>query len=166
MKSLRTFGGVLALLSGLISVMAQAQDIRAGDLTIMHPKARPNLPNRPTAAYMVIANEGETSDRLLSATSAQFGTVEIHTTMKHGDVMKMMPVENIEIPAGDAAVLEPGGFHLMLFDGAERLQIGDEFVLELNFEQAGSVPVNVKVEKIRAGHGHGSGGYGSHSNSD
>ena len=159
MKSLKTFGGVLALLGAMFATLAHAHDYQAGDLTIIHPQARPNLPNRPTAAYMVIANDGAIADRLLSASSPDFSTVELHTVMKHGEVMKMMPVEGIDVPAGDAAVLEPGGFHLMLFDGRQAYKIGQEFALELVFERAGTVEVTVKVEKI----GHGGTGHEGHS---
>ena len=159
MKSLKSFGGVLALLTSLMAMTAQAGEIRIGDLTISHAKARPNLPNRPTAAYMMIANDGEAGDRLLSATSPDFGAVEIHSSMKHGDVMRMMPVDGVDVPAGDAAVLEPGGLHLMLFEGSESFKIGQEFTLELVFERAGAVQVSVKVEKI----GHSKCGHGAHS---
>ena len=155
MKSLKAFGGVLALLTTFWAVTAQAGEIQVGDLTVTHPKARPNLPNRPTAAYMVISNDGELADRLISVSSPDFDVVEIHTVMKHGDVMRMMPVDGIDVPPGVGAVLEPGGHHLMLFDGTKAFKKGEEFTLELTFEHAGTVEVTVMVEKISGGHGHG-----------
>lgn len=162
MNLLKTASRAAALTLALVSSNAQAHETVAGDLTIIHAQARPNLPNRPTAAYMVIANDGETTDRLIGARSDHFGTIEMHTTLKQGDVMKMTPVEGIEVPSGDAAVLEPGGLHLMLFEGNERFKVGDEFPLTLVFEKAGEVVVTIKVEKI-SGAGHGSDGdHGDH----
>ncbi len=154
MTFLRTVGRTVVLTCALFATAPQAHETVAGDLTIVHAQARPNLPNRPTAAYMVISNDGEVADKLIGARSAAFGAVELHTVEKHGDVMKMMPVDGIEVPARDAAVLEPGGFHLMLFEGAQRFKIGEEFPLTLVFQNAGDVDVTVKVEKISGG-GHG-----------
>lgn len=78
--------------------------------------------------------------------------------------MKMIQVEAIDVPAGDAAVLAPGGLHIMLFQGAKAHKEGDSFPLELTFEQAGAVTVTVMVEKIGHGSGHGGHGHGDHGN--
>ena len=156
--------GAMALGLLVAAQTADAHETKKGDLTVIHAHARPNLPNRPTAAYMAISNDGETGDRLLAAQSDAFGTVEIHTTVKQGDVMKMMPVDVIDVPAGDTALLEPGGLHLMLFDGQEGFKIGDSFPMVLTFENAGEVLIEVKVEKIKAGHNHS--GHSGHSGHD
>ncbi|MFK7945676.1 MAG: copper chaperone PCu(A)C [Paracoccaceae bacterium] len=159
--------GVVALGLVMVAPSAQAHEVKKGDLTIIHPAARPNMPNRPTAAYMAISNEGSKADRLIAATSEAFGTIELHATMQHGDVMKMMPVDGVDVPAEDTALLEPGGLHLMLFDGNERFKIGDSFMMTLTFEQAGDVMVEVKVEQISGGldhskHGSAESGHSGH----
>lgn len=159
MRLLKSIGLALGVLLTFASI-ANAHEITVGDLTITHPQARPNLPNRPTAAYMVITNDGKAADRLLSAKSSAFGAVEMHTTIKQGDVMKMMPVDVIEVPAEDSAVLEPGGLHLMLFEGSKAFKVDEMFPLTLTFEQAGEVEVMVKVEKISGGMSHGQHGSG------
>lgn len=165
----RPFGAALLALTMLVTVPATAGEISSGDLTIAHAKARPNLPNRPTAAYMTISNAGAEGDRLLSARSESFGTIELHTVQHSDGVMKMMPVEAIDIPAGSDVVLEPGGLHLMLFDGAERFKIGDRFDAVLTFEKARDVTVTFDVMKVKHGskkmhhgdHGSGHSGHGS-----
>ena len=58
-------------------------------------------------------------------------------------------------------MLEPGGLHLMLFDGKEAFKIGDSFPMVLTFDKAGDVTVEVKVEKISGGSDHS--GHGNHS---
>lgn len=150
-----------------LAAAAGAHDFKHGELMIDHPWARPNLPNRPTAAYAEIHNAGETADRLVSASSPAFGRVEIHTTVKEGDVMKMQRVEGIEVPAGGMATLAPGGFHVMLFDASEQFAEGASFPLVFTFENAGDVVVEIKVEKrgsaaMQDHEGHGDGGHGSH----
>ena len=160
---LRPTGAALLALTMLTSMPASATDVTAGDLTIAHPHSRPNLPNRPSAAYMKITNAGAEDDRLIAVRSESFGTIELHTVKHQDGVMKMMPVEAIGVPAGGEAVLEPGGFHLMLFDAAGRFQIGDSFDAVLTFEKAGDVMVTFDVEKVKHGSkkmnhdGHGSG---------
>ena len=170
LKLTRIAGATLIAASVLTTAPAISHETVAGDLTIDHAHARPNLPNRPSAAYMTIMNAGETPDRLLAATSDAFGTIELHTVEHKDGVMKMMPIEAVDVPAGGMATMEPGGMHLMLFDATERFKIGDKFEATLTFENAGEVTVTFMVEKPKKGakkmdhsnHGnHGSHGSGS-----
>jgi len=62
----------------------------------------------------------------------------------HG-TMAMRQVEGIDIPAGGEVMLEPGGFHIMLFDLAGPLTVGDTVPVTLTFEQAGEVKVDAEV---------------------
>lgn len=62
----------------------------------------------------------------------------------HGN-MVMEQVEGIDIPAGESVMLEPGGFHIMLFDLAKPLASGDTVPVTLTFEQAGEIEVDAKV---------------------
>ena len=142
-----------------------AGETTAGDLTISHPMARPNLPNRPSAAYMVISNGGSQDDRLVAARSPAFKTIELHTVVKDGDVMKMEQIQAIDIPAGQKAMLQAGGLHLMLFGPVKRLKDGDSFPITLTFEHGGDVTLDVEVTK-KAGQGHGGHGSGHGSEKD
>ena len=159
----RMAGAYLIAASVLTAPPALAHDTRVGDLTISNAQARPNLPNRPSAGYLKITNKGETADRLLSASSEDFGAIELHSVEHKDGVMKMMPIEAVEIPAGGMAMLQPGGMHLMLFNAARRFKVGDHFKATLTFEKAGEVTVLFMVEKPKPGaktmdHGnHGSG---------
>lgn len=164
--------GVTALLlANTLTTPAVAHETVAGDLTIAHPHARPNLPNRPSAAYMTISNNGAAPDALLSASSDAFSTIEIHTMHEKDGVMHMMPIKSVEVPADGSAALKPGGMHLMLFDAKRRFKVGDSFEATLTFEKAGKVKVTFKVEKPKhndkkmdhSGHGakHDHNGHGS-----
>ena len=76
---------------------ARAYDMMVGDLMMIHPTARPNMPNRPTAAYVTVANDGETMDRLIAVASPDFESAEIHNVEMTDGVMKMFPVDGIDI---------------------------------------------------------------------
>jgi copper(I)-binding protein len=104
-----------------------------------------NMSGPTSAAYMILKNSSGVADRLIKAQTDVVKTVEIHTTMKEGDVMKMKPVEGIDIPANGQAKLEPGGFHVMLIGVTRELKAGDKIKLTLVFEKAGEIVLEAPV---------------------
>ncbi|HET7410061.1 MAG TPA: copper chaperone PCu(A)C, partial [Paracoccaceae bacterium] len=157
----------LALALALAAVApAPAHDVTQGDLMVVHPMSRPIMAGRTAAVYMAIANDGETDERFLGARSPAFEAVELHESYEENGIAKMRPVEVLEIPAGDTALLEPGGLHLMLFGAKQAVAAGETFPLVLIFEQAGEVEVPVMVDEmpLPAGHDHSghSDGHGQH----
>jgi hypothetical protein len=102
---------------------------------------------------MKIKNSGDT-DRLVSASSPIAGRVEIHQSEMQDGVMKMRPVEMIEVPAKGAVELKSGGYHLMLMDVQEAPKIGEKVPLSLTFERAGTVELHATVQAPGAGHSH------------
>ncbi|MEM7730932.1 MAG: copper chaperone PCu(A)C [Pseudomonadota bacterium] len=157
---LRTLAITLVLTGAVFVAPGSAHEFKVGDLLVDHPWARPNLPNRPTAAYATIANQGAASDRLISAFSPSFGKAEFHNSVHEDGIMKMQMVEGIEIPPQGEATLAPGGYHIMLFDGGRQFEVGESFALELIFESAGTLEVTVKVKKWNRGTDHGTMGHG------
>jgi copper(I)-binding protein len=118
------------------------------------------------AAYMVLTNRGDVDDALVSASVADTvaATVELHETRAAGGMggdmgggggmggsstttpmMEMVPVDRIDVPAGESVSLEPGGLHIMLLGLVEPLTAGDELELTLTFEVAGDVVATVVV---------------------
>lgn len=68
------------------------------------------------------------------------------TTMATGGgEMTMRPVEFIELPAGVAVEMKPGGYHIMLIDLAKPLDVGTTIALTLVFERAGKIAIDVPV---------------------
>src|ERR1700758_5399623 len=59
------------------------------------------------AAYVTI--QSPTADRLVSASSPVAKKVELHTMTMEGSTMKMRPMAGLDIPAGQAVSLKPGG---------------------------------------------------------
>jgi copper(I)-binding protein len=99
--------------------------------------------------FVTLINTGDTPDRLVSASSAVAGRVELHTHIKDGDVMRMREVEGgIALPASETVKLQPGGLHIMLLGLNQGLTAGSRFPLTLTFEKAGSVQVEVPVEAM------------------
>jgi copper(I)-binding protein len=114
------------------------------------PWARASVGNsRIAVAYMTLRNGGSSPDRLL-AVESPVGRAELHTMTMDNNVMRMRPVEAVDIPAGGSAMLQPSGLHIMLLDLREPLRAGTEVPLTLRFERAGTVAVTVPVGPANA----------------
>jgi hypothetical protein len=151
----------------ILAALVTAPALAGPRIELADPWARPTIPNRPGAAYLEIRNAGDAPDRLVGAHAEGVGAVELHKAEQKDGMMTMAPVEAIEVPAGGAALLAPGGYHLMLFDIAAPLREGDTLDLTLRFEQAGEIAVAVPVMQregmgggtdsgMQHGSGHGS----------
>ncbi|SMO34093.1 copper chaperone PCu(A)C [Paracoccus laeviglucosivorans] len=126
--------------------------VMLGDIGISGQFTRATPPGaRIAGGFMVLKNDGDTDDRLVSATSPIAGSVEIHEMTMQGDVMKMRQLpDGVPLRAGQTVELKPGGYHLMLMDLTQPLAQGETVPLTLVFEQAGQVDVTLPVGPINA----------------
>lgn len=137
---------IAAALAGF-ATLAQAE----GPITVKEPYARATIGQaKVTAAYMTIETTGA-ADRLVAAASPVAGTVELHAHLHEGGVMKMRQVEAIELAPGKPAVLETGGYHIMMLDLKQPLKAGETIPLTLTFEKAGKLELQVPVRPLRPG---------------
>ena len=102
------------------------------DIIISNAWAKATVPGQQVAAaYMSLrSKEGAT---LVKAESNLAGTTELHSMTMENDVMKMRMLKELPIPAGKTVNLEPGGYHLMLFDLKQPLEAGKNAELKLHF---------------------------------
>ena len=100
------------------------------------------------AAYLTI--QSPTADRLVSVSSPVAKKAELHSMSMQGAVMKMRPIDGLDVPAGQPVALKPGGEHIMLMGLNQQLHEGQSFPLTLDFEKAGPRTVTVTVEKAGA----------------
>jgi copper(I)-binding protein len=100
-----------------------------------------------TGGYLIIANSGAEADALVGVSAAGdlADAVELHTVIEEGGMMKMRPVEQIDVPANGEAVLKPGSFHIMFIGVKKELKAGDSVKLSLTFARAGTVEVDAVV---------------------
>lgn len=98
------------------------------------------------AAYMVIHNSADVDDALIAATSTASEVVELHqSSMDEEGMMAMTPVAQIPVPALGDAILEPGGYHVMLIDLVEPLTEGDTVEISLEFLNAEPQTISLPV---------------------
>lgn len=132
----------------LLCASVSAHEYVVGSLHIAHPNARATVANQPTgAAYLTIANQGKTDDKLIALTSPIAQSVELHTMSMDNNVMRMREVGQLDLKPSDTIAMKPGGgYHIMLVGLKQPLKTGDKFPLTLSFEKAGKIEVSVWVE--------------------
>lgn len=129
---------------------AAAREVRAGDLTVRQPWTRAAGQGATGAGFLAVSNGGGAADRLLSASSPAARSVELHTMVRDGEVMRMRHVEAIEVPPGQTVTLRPGGLHMMLVGLSRPLREGEYVPVTLRFERAGAVEVSLSVQAAGA----------------
>lgn len=82
---------------------------------------------------------------LLALPCAAAEHVELHETLREGDVMRMRPVAKLEVPAGGILEMKPGGIHIMLINLKRALRPGDRVPVTLTFAHAAPLSLDVAV---------------------
>jgi copper(I)-binding protein len=110
--------------------------------------ARPAVQGQSgTGAFMTLtAPQGA---KLIGASSSVAGVTEIHEMAMEGNMMKMRAIQFLELPAGRAVELKPGGYHVMLMDLKRPLKAGERIIIDVRIETAdgkrATLPVEVEV---------------------
>jgi copper(I)-binding protein len=87
---------------------------------------------------------GDSTDTTMAMGGGSSDTTD--TTMAGMGQMTMRPIDSLELPAGEAVTLEPGGYHIMLIDLVAPLETGQEIEVTLTFENAGERTITVPVQ--------------------
>ncbi|MCD9903245.1 copper chaperone PCu(A)C [Streptomyces cyaneofuscatus] len=95
------------------------------------------------AGFLVVQNSGGAADRLTSVTSPLSDDVTIHETKNQ----QMREVTSFEVPAGGELDLERGGNHIMFMDLKKQPKQGEKVSVELHFEKAGPITVDLPVKE-------------------
>ncbi len=100
------------------------------------------------AVYLTITNKSDTADSITSVKSDIADILEVHEMTFNDGIMRMGPVENLNIPPNQDTKLTPNGYHLMLLGLKEPLKAGSMFNLIISFKEAGCIPVAVEVRPV------------------
>ena len=131
----------------LACTLSHAQSVEVKDAWI-----RGTVPaQKATGAFMDIS--AKNTARLVSVESKIAASTEIHNMTMNNGVMKMFPVDGVDVPAGKTVKLAPGGYHVMFIGLKEQMKPGDRVPLKLNFELADkkreSLELSVEVRDIK-----------------
>jgi len=139
----------LAAAGAVLAVAAQAQPASVKDAWVRAP-----APGQKVAGvYMEIVSRTNTA--LVAVASPAAARAELHSMALEDGVMKMRPLERIELPAGTAVKLAPGGLHVMLIDLKQPLQRGEKVpitltVLHLDSGSRSAFTVRAEVRDVDA----------------
>ena len=131
-----------ALLAALVAGSAIAQ---TAAVKVEGAWARASVPGQMgTGAFMKLtAKDGA---KLVGASSPAAGVTEVHEMKMEGDVMKMRAIPALDLPAGKAVELKPGGYHIMLLDLKAPLAKDTAVPLTLTFKDAKGVESKLELK--------------------
>lgn len=121
----------------------------AAQVDITNATVREPLPGKSlSAGYFSLHNKGTTQIALVSVSSNNFGTVELHTHQMVDGMMQMTEIDQIVVEPGQQVHLQPGGLHLMLFRPVQKINLGQQVHLRLQWSDGTSQEVQASVTRI------------------
>jgi copper(I)-binding protein len=136
------FGVVVFCVAFLPAPAARA----AETVTISNAWVRAPAPGQKVAgAYMDVISARAAA--LVGVTSPVAASAELHTMTLEAGVMKMRPVESIDLPARKPVKLAPGALHVMLVDLKGPLKEGDRVPLVLSVRHGGAI-TQLRIEAL------------------
>ncbi len=126
---------------------AETSQCQANGISVSDAWMRPVRAGQPTsAAYFKLCNGGDLDDALVAVSFASAGAAELHVTSMGADgVSSMARATEVSLPAGEAAMLEPGGAHIMLIGFTEAIEPGEKPLLRLEFRNAPPLDIVLEV---------------------
>ena len=101
------------------------------------------LSNLPAAGYMTLTNSGDTTTRLVKASSPACGKLMLHESKNDSGTAMMMKVKSIVIPGHGEVSLAEGGYHLMCTQ--PKMKPGDKVGMVLSFDDGDNLLLMVPV---------------------
>jgi copper(I)-binding protein len=139
---LTPIGALAVAVALIVSACSSSSDGPAVD----DPWGRTSPVVASNGAFYMTLSGGASDDILVSAASDACGMVQLHATTMSDGVMTMEHLpDGIEIPADSKVSLEPGGMHVMCMNKQVELNVGDTIELDLVFETADPMTVEVEI---------------------
>jgi periplasmic copper chaperone A len=152
MTAMMTIRSLTIAAAFVLASPAMAQQFTAGDISVEKAWAPATPKGAPVGAgYLVIHNKGTAPDKLMGGASDAAADVQVHEMSMKNGVMSMRQLsDGLTVPANGSVTLAPRGDHLM-FQGLKQPFVkGQTVKAMLNFEHAGSLPIELKVESVGA----------------
>ena len=139
---------LLIFLAGAACDIGQTNDRRAiataGQLAIYDAYAPASPAPDIASLYFTVVNFGETADTLRSITT-DLGSAALHTVVTDEGRSTMQHVDALPIGPSDTIRLTPGGYHVMITELPQPLEVGDTLRVTLTFTRGGAVALDALV---------------------
>ena len=114
------------------------------DVAIKDAWVRTTVPGqKASGAFMTLTSKADL--KLVGASSPVAGVTEVHEMKMSGDVMQMRAIPSLDLPAGKAVALRPGGLHVMLLDLKAALPKDSTVPMTLVFKDAKGVQSQLQI---------------------
>jgi copper(I)-binding protein len=100
------------------------------------------------AGYARISNPCKGPLAIVGAHSDAFADTSLHETRIENGMSRMRATPALRLAPGGSAVLEPGGFHLMLMNPVKPLHAGDHVAIEFTLEDGRRFSVPFEARPI------------------
>ncbi len=143
----------------MIAALTVAASAHA-QVSVSDPWIRATVPQqKATGAFMQLTAARDS--RLVQVSAPVAGTVELHQMEMTDNMMRMRPIDGLDLPAGKTVSLASGGYHIMLMNLKQQLKDGDSvpvtLVIEDKNKKRESMTVKVPVKPITFTSPHGAG---------
>lgn len=98
-----------------------------------------------SAAYMILVNTSASAHTVVAVSSPQARAVEIHESRQVDGMWQMRRLQELPVPAGGKALLQPGGAHLMVFGLTHTPRPGERITFQLRLASGETVSVEAEV---------------------
>ena len=152
---MRVASSPLRLLSAL--ALMWAAGAAHAQVTVGDPWVRATVAQQKATGMFAQVTSAQ-GGKLVAASSPVAAVVEIHEMAMENNVMKMRAVPGLELPAGKAVDLKPGGYHVMLMSLNRTLKEGEVVPITLVVETGGrreTLEVKAPVRPLNASSGGG-----------
>ena len=99
------------------------------------------------AAYMEIENKTRQHRQAVSMQCREFERAEFHRTVEKDGMARMQHQQALNIPAESELELEPGGYHIMLFNPARHFVAGDKTGCSMKFDDGTTIAIELEIRK-------------------
>ena len=135
----------VCVLTVALAVISSAAAIAADTVGVSNPWVRATVAGQEVAgAYMDITARAPVA--LIAVESPLAAKAELHMMAIEGGVMKMRPLEKLDLPANQTVSLKPSGHHVMLIGIRRMLKPGEHVALKLTLQDQKGVKSTLQVE--------------------
>ncbi|MFJ8566461.1 copper chaperone PCu(A)C [Streptomyces sp. NPDC093514] len=141
-RTTRTLAVALSLTAALAISGCSGSDESEPKMSVSGAFMPQPVNDKMASGFLVIKNGSGAADKLTGATSPLSDDLQIHETKDQ----KMQQVQSMDVPANGELRLERGGSHIMFMGLKSTPKVGDKVTVELRFEKAGPVKVELDVK--------------------
>ncbi|NXY94306.1 copper chaperone PCu(A)C [Streptomyces sp. BR123] len=144
-RTTRTLAAALSLTAAL-AISGCSSDSDAAEkpkITVSGAFMPEPVNDKMAGAFMIIKNDSKSADKLTAVTSQLSDDMQIHETKDQ----KMQQVPSMDVPPNGELKLVRGGNHIMFMGLKNKPKIGDKVTVELRFEKADPVKVELDVKE-------------------